>query len=95
MARKGYEFPRSQIDKGITDWHKKNPNNEDSELEAHHKVPIEHAKKMRLPPSLVKSGANMEILTKEEHKEKRNQTLEESATIAQSLFGLVNTLLDE
>jgi 5-methylcytosine-specific restriction endonuclease McrA len=92
VSRRGLEFSTHTQDEAIKQWHIAHPDEDEIDLEVHHRVPIAHAKKMKLPPSLVRSGANAEALTKSEHYKKKKQTEEESKTIAQALFGLLDEL---
>ena len=96
MSRRGrFEFAERTKDTARNNWHAKNPDRQNEALEVNHKIPIHVAKKLGIPPDLVRTQDNAEALTKPDHLEfHRNElTIDEYRTLAQSLLGWVKNLI--
>lgn len=96
MSRRGYyEFPKRVRKEAIRKWHKDNPGNKDQVLEVHHKVPVKIARKLKIPPRLVRIPDNAQAVTPEEHKKihENELTLDEYRILAQALLGWSRNLI--
>ena len=95
MSRRGrYDFNSRTKDKAKADWHADHPDREDERLEVNHIVAVHYARKMGIPPDLVRTQDNAEALTIPDHLEHhRNEpTDEEYAVLARGLLGWIRNL---
>lgn len=76
-SRKGYEFSKKTIDSEVTNWHSKNPGNPDVELNVHHILNVQSAKKYGVPKEAVRSRDNAVAVEKEFHKKIHREQTEE------------------
>jgi hypothetical protein len=95
MSRGRYEFLERTKDTARQNWHAKNPGRPNEVLEINHKIPVHVAKKLGIPPDLVRTQNNAEALTKPDHLDfhKNELTVEEYKTLAQSILGWVRNLI--
>jgi len=96
MSRRGsYEFPKYVKEEAKRKWRRDNPDREDEPLEVHHQIPVKIAKKLKIPPYLVRVSDNAIAVTKDEHKEihENELTLDEYKILAQALLGWTRNLL--
>jgi len=81
--RGSYEFPKHIKESARTEWHKKNPGNEDANLEVHHILNIHHAILHDVPIDAVRSNLNAVAVRRKFHKEiHREQTDEDQEEFA-------------